>query len=218
MKKSLCVALILAGMVFVATPVLSSSMQIVSEPVMAETGDSSVSIDESSTSVSVDEGISDSEQSSMNNDEFIESLKTAYQNYLVPIFGSITLTSVLSSLITIIFAIFNMKNNSKNRKNIIDIFSMATNIIAASSALQHEIQASNIVAEETKKQFVETTRDLINKLAELTNKTKDLQKIKPILICLSELNVLIAQNSKEIVQSGIGEKLNDLVEMTRKLG
>lgn len=144
-----------------------------------------------------------------------------YNTYLMPIFGTVTITSIASAALSIIVAVANRKSNKKNivetRESIANALIVVNALASSVDILLKAIQEGNTIAEETKQTFIDSVKVLLKNLALLMDKTQELTQFKPILITLSEIQGKIALASKELVAAGIGESVNVLVEQVKHL-
>lgn len=144
-----------------------------------------------------------------------------YNTYLMPIFGTVTITSIASATLSIIVAVANRKSNKKNivetRESIANALIVVNALASSVDILLKAIQEGNTIAEETKQTFIDSVKVLLKNLALLMDKTQELTQFKPILITLSEIQGKIALASKELVAAGIGESVNVLVEQVKHL-
>lgn len=144
-----------------------------------------------------------------------------YNTYLMPIFGTVTITSIASAALSIIVAVANRKSNKKNivetRESIANALIVVNALASSVDILLKAIQEGNTIAEETKQTFIDSVNVLLKNLALLMDKTQELTQFKPILITLSEIQGKIALASKELVAAGIGESVNVLVEQVKHL-
>lgn len=201
--KKKCITLMCLGLLLSSGALLASCSNSSAMVVKADDGTSSGEvIEDTSTTTSEEE-------------EFIQKLKNAWDTYLVPILGSVSIASVLSAAISIALAIFNRKTNIKNRKEIIETTTLSATVITTATALMNEIRAGNVVMEETKIAFAKASEELLKKVAELTGKTEDLQKLKPVLAALASIQVKVAQGSKELIRNGVSEDINNLLDQIK---
>lgn len=159
-----------------------------------------------------------SDEASVDDESFIEE---AYNTYLVPILGTVSVASIGSAVLSIAVAFFNRKANKKNiietKTNINNALIVVEALATSVKILLSAIEQGNAIAEETKQAFIVSTKELLAKIALLTGKTEELNKLKPVLITLAEIQGKIAVSSKELVASGIGESISKLVEQVKYL-
>ena len=76
------------------------------------------------------------------------------------------------------------------------------------------VEKQNEISREMKEAFVQSSNQLLEKVAMLTNKTEDLMKLKQIIVTQAAINSKIALASREVIASGVGE---DIVTLTNQI-
>lgn len=152
----------------------------------------------------------------------------AYNTYLVPILGTVSVVSIGSAVLSIAVMIFNRrankKQNEENTQKIHDALVVVDNSVLILTALSTSVKTileavenGNISFEQAKKLFDDSTKSQLDAIAKLTIKTEEVIKLKPVIITLAEIQGKLALGSKEMVASGIGDSINKLVEQVKSL-
>lgn len=157
-----------------------------------------------------------SETSELSERELIENeIRQWWETYLLPVFSGVSIATILTALISIGVAVANRKNNKISKKGINETIKLVDGAIGGIALLIDELTTTNKISAETRKTFIETTTALNLKVAELTNKTEELMKLKEIVATLAEIQTQIAMANKEFVKSGIANEVSKLNEQIK---
>lgn len=171
------------------------------------------------------DNIKDTESDNIEDKQDIKATIEEYWNqFIAPLFVGVTGTSIVSALLSIGIAIINRKNNkaskeevSKSHQEVSDVALKASEMISSFKKILNAVETQNEITQEMKKQFVDSSNQLLEKIAALTNKTEDLMKLKQIVVTQANINSKIALASKEVVTSGVGEDIKSLAEQIKQL-
>lgn len=144
-----------------------------------------------------------------------ETLKDFKDSYLVPILGSVSITSVVSLCVSIVCSVFNRKTNKLIKLSNADTISLCTNVVKSATALITEVHQGNAITDATKNMFLEQTNNLIERMELLAKKSEKVAEIKDVIACLVEVQNEIYKLDPKAITSGVSEKiakLNDTVK------
>lgn len=157
-------------------------------------------------------------------DKIKDEISNFKDTYLVPLLSGVSITSVLGAIFSLIMAILNRKNNKKSNDEIIEsskqvanVAALATKIIQVTMQIMDEIKNQNAIAENTRLEFQQSSKALFEEIATLTNKTEELQNLKPILATLATIDSKIALCSSEVIKNGLGTDIATLAEQIKSL-
>ena len=151
-----------------------------------------------------------------------------YETYVVPLLGGVSITSILSMIVTIVFTVI---KNKKLDQKVLAISKKANEkyqqteekLVEVKEILGevHEIYQLTLnnekVNSETKiflKEKVKYMVTVVDKNSEKVNKIDNLVKV---LTLLTQLQVKVYKQSAEIVKSGIIEDINEIAQLVKKL-
>lgn len=151
-------------------------------------------------------------------------LKKNYETYVVPLLSGVSITSILSLIVTIVFTVIKDKKldqkvlmaNEKCQQaeeKLVEIKEILGEV--------HEIHQLTLNSEKVNteiktflKEKVEYMVTVVDENSEKVNKIDDLSKI---LTLLTQLQVKVSRQSAEIVKSGIIEDINEIAQLVKKL-
>lgn len=150
-----------------------------------------------------------------------ETISKYWDEFVAPLFVGVTGTSVVSAILSIGVAIINRKNNKvskeevkKSHDDVSEVVKLAAQMITNFGNILDAVEKQNEISREMKEAFVQSSNQLLEKVAMLTNKTEDLMKLKQIIVTQAAINSKIALASREVIASGVGE---DIVALTNQI-
>lgn len=153
-----------------------------------------------------------------------DTLSQYWDQFIAPLFVGVTGTSIISAIVSIAVAIINRKNNKANKNEVTQshnevcaVASLASQMITDFRNILQTLESQNKISQEMKDNFINSSKQLLEKIAALTNKTEDLMKLKEIIITQTTINSKIALASKEVISSGLGEDIKLLSEQIKEL-
>lgn len=153
-----------------------------------------------------------------------ETITRYWDEFVAPLFVGVTGTSVVSAILSIAVAIINRKNNKtskeevkKSHNEVSEVVQLAAQMIANFGKILEAVEKQNSISKEMKESFIQSSNQLLEKVASLTDKTEDLMKLKQIIVTQAEINSKIALASREVVASGVGEDIKVLAEQIKQL-
>lgn len=153
-----------------------------------------------------------------------ETITRYWDEFVAPLFVGVTGTSVVSAILSIAVAIINRKNNKtskeevkKSHNEVSEVVQLAAQMIANFEKILEAVEKQNSISKEMKESFIQSSNQLLEKVASLTDKTEDLMKLKQIIVTQAEINSKIALASREVVASGVGEDIKVLAEQIKQL-
>lgn len=162
-------------------------------------------------------------------------VKQTYDTYVVPLFASVSITSIGSAIICIVAtALKNKELNKKllamneafqermeeaNRKSMLaeEKLAEATEMLALAREGYALIKESDALNKETKEFLVSNVNFILNKLEENSKEIAKIEQFKRVLALLVQLQTKVAKQSQEIVKSGIVDDVNEIVALVKEL-
>lgn len=153
-----------------------------------------------------------------------ETISKYWDEFVAPLFVGVTGTSVISAILSIAVAIINRKNNKvskeevkKSHEDVSEVVGIAAKMIDSFNKILEAVEKQNTISQEMKETFLQSSNQLLEKVASLTNKTEGLMKLKQIIVTQAAINSKIALASREVIASGVGEDIKFLTEQIKQL-
>ena len=157
--------------------------------------------------------------------EEIEQKITAFKDtYLVPLLSGVSITTIISCGLTILFAFKNRKTNTliakvnaitqEQAKKAIDC---VKEIEDQANLLLEQAQMYKDLAFEMKDRAIEQSKVMLNQVNELKGEVEKLFEMKACMIMLINTQVELAKINPQVVSSGVVKQLEALNEQAKKL-
>lgn len=151
------------------------------------------------------------------NEEEQSSWEKFKDTFLVPILSGVSVTSIASMLISVVFAFLNRSTNKKIMGSNSETISIALKVIEQNAVLIEKMEESNKINQEAIDEFKKSTAQIIEKVSSLATTTENLLKIKDILIIYSEIETKLAMSNEIAVAKGISKDISDLNNKIKEL-
>ncbi len=160
--------------------------------------------------------------------DFVGEIKQFKNTYLVPIFGGVSISSIIGTIVSmvIVFVYKKMVKDLKERMEKLssedqqknddarkDIKKTLKDINEYIEVLKEEKE----ITEEMRDKLAAAVNKIADKIAELSNKTEQLAKLRTITTQLIKIIGAFVQTNKELVASGVGEEIEKLIEQAKSL-
>ncbi len=146
------------------------------------------------------------------------------ETYIDPLLAGVSITSIISAMLSLAMAYLNHKSNKKSNAEVHQskednklLISAITEFMEKMNDILAKLENENKNSQTLKDDFSITSQELLNKISELVEQTENLQKLKTIIVTLATIESKIAQCSKEVVQSGVGEDIAKLADQIKTL-
>lgn len=179
----------------------------------SETITSSSSSEETTTEIGVE---NESEESGVKKDftQLKETVLGAWNSYIAPLLAGVSITSVISMLVSIVFTIKNRKTNklnsaviASNDKDIAEVFKMYLEYQATNEKVLNELKESNEISEATRKEFEEKSKALLEKTNEVIESVDNLETLKEVMKDMATILLKIAENDTNLIKLGVTEDI-----------
>lgn len=150
--------------------------------------------------------------------------KNLYENFVVPLLGGVSVTSMLSAIVAIALSVsrrFGEKRHNKVEdarylkyvaivEKADEILKFATDTLAKSGEIQE-----GLVAQVT--DFIALAKGFVEEIKDLISNTRELEKLQPALVSLSAILAKMAANTQELVSTGAAEEIRKIAEEAKGL-
>lgn len=150
--------------------------------------------------------------------------KGLYENYVVPLLGSVSLSSIAAAIVSIAFAIRRAKSDKKHNIAEDARYAKYARIVEKAEAIIDMCERAIKAADESKEQvasfmaeFIGLAKEMVEEIKNLISNTKELAKLQPAFVHLTEILGKMAANTKELVSSGAAEEIKSLVTEAKGL-
>lgn len=198
--------------VYAAEEIISASSEEIEGSAVTSSGE----IEETINSSVVEE-----ENTEINIKEY---LQNAFDSFVAPLLTGVSITSIVSLLVSVIFAYLNRKNNKNNaeiqktnRKDIQTTIQMFNEYKISSDKIIEELEKQNQVSKETKNEFVKKSEALLKQCEQMNKDVEHLEGLKEVMVDLATIISKIARSSNQLVSSGVAKDVTKLEEHIRKL-
>lgn len=152
----------------------------------------------------------------------------SYETYVVPLLSGVSVTSILSMIVTIVFTVIKNKKLDEKvltiTKNANEIYQQAENKLVEVKEILgevHEIHRLTLNSEkvnsEAKTFLEEKVKYMVTVVDDNSEKVNKIDDLVKVLTLLTQLQVKISKQSAEIVKSGIIEDINEITQLVKKL-
>lgn len=173
-----------------------------------------------SSSIESSEVASSSDQEQSDTDYF----KNLYESYIVPILGSVSLTSVLAAIVAIVTSLVKRKGDknviaSLDAKTLIyeKILTQSIEAVNASKALMDSVKEKEKIDEQSISEVLAKCDTLLMSIANETEQVEKVQQVKEVISQLTVILGKMASNTKELVASGVAEDIEKLIAEAKEL-
>lgn len=150
--------------------------------------------------------------------------KSAFENYIVPLFTIGTVTSIVSGAIGIIITVRkNKKLDDKifeaNQKVVqaTEIMKQCTAILETIKKILDIVQNSNQLTQEVKSFIEQKMSEALKVVNESKVEVLKIEKLSQAISLLTQLEAKVAKQSPEIIKSGIVEDINKITSLVKSL-
>lgn len=161
-------------------------------------------------------------------EQFEEWLKSSYQTYVVPLLGGISITSVMTLIITVVFTIIknkgldkkviritqeaNTKYNEANEK-----YAECKEILVEVHQIYKLVVKSGEINEEAKA-FIKEKMDYALTVVDASSaQVAKIDNLVKVVALLAQIESKVAKQSGEVVKSGIVEDINELSNLIKEV-
>ena len=150
--------------------------------------------------------------------------KGLYENYVVPLLGGVSLSSILAAIVSVTFAVVRAKSDKKHNIAEDARYAKYALIVEKAEAVIDLCERAIKSSEQSKEQvatfvsdFIGLAKELMEEIKNLISNTKELAKLQPAFVRLTEILGKMAANTKELVSSGAAEEIKGLVTEAKGL-
>ena len=143
---------------------------------------------------------------------------------MVPLLGSVSLSSILAAIVSITFAVVRAKGDKKHNIAEDARYAKYALIVEKAEAVIDLCERAIKSSEQSKEQvatfvsdFIGLAKELMEEIKNLISNTKELAKLQPAFVRLTEILGKMAANTKELVSSGAAEEIKGLVTEAKGL-
>lgn len=221
MKLRKILLLIFLPLMLVCASVTAGTCIRTSVPVSVYAAEEIISASSEEIEETINSSVAEEENTEFNIKEY---LQNAFDSFVAPLLTGVSITSIVSLLVSVIFAYLNRKNNKNNaeiqktnREDIKTTIQMFNEYKISSDKIIKELKTQNQVSKETKNEFVKNSEALLKQCEQMTKDVEHLEGLKEVMVDLATIISKIARSSNQLVSSGVAKDVTKLEEHIRKL-
>lgn len=150
--------------------------------------------------------------------------KGLYENYIVPLLGTVSISSIFAAIVSISFALLRAKGDKKHNAAEDARYAKYAHIVEKAEAVIDLCERAVKAADESKEQvaafmsdFIALAKGFVEEIKDLISNTRELEKLQPALVSLSAILAKMAANTKELVSTGAAEEIRKIAEEAKGL-
>ena len=150
--------------------------------------------------------------------------KNLYENFVVPLLGGVSISSMLSAIVSISFVIVRAKGEKKHNLQENERYLKYAAIVEKAQAIislcERSIESSNDVKNqviEYMSSFTALAKELLDGIQDMLSHTEELEKMQPAFVRLCDILGKMAANTKELVSSGAAEDIRKIADEMKGL-
>ena len=140
-------------------------------------------------------------------DEVRDWAEEKWNTFIAPLIGGVSITAILSFAMTILMNYLKNKRLDKKLEQANKTFAEAQETLATIKGIYEGIEADKKVNEETKALLAESVKAIQNKMDSSLASIERAERLEPVLRTLAEIEITLAEHSKDKVSSGAAEKI-----------
>jgi len=151
-------------------------------------------------------------------------IQEAWDTYVAPLMTGVSITAMISLIVNVILGYLNHKNSKFSKENVAksveeisEVYKLYMEYKSSNEKIIEELKNQTTLSEETKTEFLNKSNALLNKCAEVINKTEKLESLKVVMTDLATIIAKLSLASKEMVKAGITEDVAKLEEHIKEL-
>lgn len=162
-------------------------------------------------------------------------VKNAYETYIVPIFASVSITSIGSAVACIVTTVLKNKQLDKKliaiqeeanrreaeaREKLVKaetVLAEVTEMLGAVHEMHDTIMADSELSKETKQYLKDKVNFILKKIEENSNDIAKIDKLHEVVGLLVQLQSKVALQSTEVVKSGIIDDVNKILQLVKSI-